>query len=104
VLKYIAVTRPHHPRRLDSVRSTRAEDRRPRHDDHRCAYLQMDEPFRVYMTAYQVFASADDCVAAVLKAAYEILQEQAAISDEKLRRTFLKKMSVHRQIMAEYGK
>jgi tetratricopeptide (TPR) repeat protein len=66
----------------------------------------MDEPFRVYLTGYQVLqATADPRAEALLKTAHRLLQEWAAqIGDEALRRSFLENVAAHREILAEFAK
>lgn len=63
-----------------------------------------DEPLRVYLNCWQVLAAVQDPRAeAVLRAAYERLQEHAAQIEEKgLRHTFLERVPAHRQIAAAY--
>jgi tetratricopeptide (TPR) repeat protein len=61
-----------------------------------------DEPFRVYLTCYQVLhASGDPRAQEILTTVYNLLQEQAAkITDEELHRSFLESIVVHREIVA----
>ena len=63
-----------------------------------------DEPLRIYLTCYQVLKMEKDPRAQeILTTAYELLQQWAnRISDEDLRRSFLKNVRAHRQIMDEY--
>jgi DNA-binding SARP family transcriptional activator/predicted ATPase len=63
-----------------------------------------DEPFRVYLTCYQVLVANQDARAArVLVTAHRLLQEQAAgINDERLRSSFLENISAHREIVAAF--
>lgn len=62
------------------------------------------EPFRVYLTCYQVLLAAGEPRAGeVLCSAYCTLQEQAKrIPDPRLRRSFLQGVAVHREIAALY--
>ena len=62
------------------------------------------EPFRVYMTCYQVLRALQDPRArGMLTIAYRCLHEQAAgISDAGRRQSFLEHNSAHRQIIAAY--
>jgi phosphoribosyl 1,2-cyclic phosphodiesterase/tetratricopeptide (TPR) repeat protein/anti-anti-sigma regulatory factor len=59
------------------------------------------EPFRIYLTCYQVLRAAQDPLAGVvLQTAYELLQEQALqIEDPALRSTFLEHNPTHRQLL-----
>lgn len=58
------------------------------------------EPFRVYLTCYQVLqANGDPRAGPTLQAAYRILQERAGrISDDEMRRSFLEDVAPHRAI------
>ncbi len=61
-----------------------------------------DEPCQVYLTCYHALrATEEDSLAqAILSKAHSLLQERAArISDERLRRSFLENVSVHREIV-----
>ena len=60
------------------------------------------EPFRIYLTCFQVLeTSQDDRAATVLASAYRQLQAQAAqIGDEELRRSFLENVAAHRELAA----
>ena len=62
------------------------------------------EPFRIYLTCYQVLQAVDDPRAEeILETAYEMLQERAAkIEDESLQRSFLENVPINREIIAEY--
>jgi len=74
------------------------------------AYLQTgsldgtDEPLRIYLTCYHVLkAEKDPRAQEILTTAYELLQQWAnRITDEDLRRSLLKNVRAHRQIMDEY--
>ena len=78
--------------------------------DEILAYLQTgsldgtDEPLRIYLTCYQVLKMERDPRAQeILTIAYELLQQWAnRITDEDLRRSFLRNVRAHRQIMDEY--
>lgn len=61
-----------------------------------------DEPFRVYLTSYQVLQAVDDARAGeLLQTACRLLQERAAgIQDERLRRSFLENVAAHRELLA----
>jgi predicted ATPase/class 3 adenylate cyclase len=61
-----------------------------------------DEPFRVYLTCYQVLRANKDLRAQeVLTTAYALLQEWAAkIGDEALRHSFLENVAANREIVA----
>jgi DNA-binding SARP family transcriptional activator/Tfp pilus assembly protein PilF len=62
------------------------------------------EPFRIWLTCYQVLeAGQDPRAGAVLAAAHEQLQEQRSnIHDEALEHTFLENVAAHREILAAY--
>jgi predicted ATPase/class 3 adenylate cyclase len=62
------------------------------------------EPFRVYLTCYQVLCAAQDPRAwDILNTAHSLLQEQAAkIGDEELQRSFLEDVAAHREIVAAF--
>ena len=72
-------------------------------------YLESDnfygarEPFRIYLTCYQVLSAAQDLRAhSLLETAHRLLHEWAAkIEDVRLRRSFLENISTHRAIVAE---
>ena len=74
------------------------------------AYLQAssldgtDEPLRIYLTCYQVLSAGQDPRAGeVLTAAYDLLQQWAKkITDEDRRRSLLRNVRAHRQIVDEY--
>jgi predicted ATPase len=78
--------------------------------DEILAYLQTgsldgtDEPLRIYLTCYHVLkAEKDPRAQEILTTAYELLQQWAnRITDEDLRRSLLKNVRAHRQIMDEY--
>lgn len=63
-----------------------------------------DEPFRIHLTCYLVLqACQDPRTQAVLESAHRQLQEQAIkISDDELRRSYLDKVAVNREIVVEY--
>ena len=63
-----------------------------------------EEPFRIYLTCYQVFAAnQDERAAAVLFIAYDLLQQRAArIPDEATRRSFIEGVAAHRQLEEAY--
>lgn len=58
-------------------------------------------PFQVYLTCYEVLeAVRDPRAAGLLAAGHDLLQGRAArIADEKLRRSFLDNVAVHRKLM-----
>lgn len=62
------------------------------------------EPFRVYLTGYQVLEAVGDPHARpLLREAYHLLQERAArLENETTRRSFLEKVSFHREIMQAF--
>lgn len=64
-----------------------------------------EEPLRVYLTCYRVLEALHDPRAPqILQAAVDLLEIQAAkIADEKMRRSFLEKISCHREIMDAHG-
>jgi predicted ATPase/Tfp pilus assembly protein PilF len=64
-----------------------------------------EEPFLVYVTCYRVLRAGEDPRAQkVLDTAYYLLQDQAnRIGDEKLRRSFLENVAVHREILSEWA-
>jgi len=63
-----------------------------------------DDPFRVYLTCYQVLkVSKDPRAPKILTDAYNLLQTRAGkISDENLRYSFLNNLAANRDIMREY--
>ncbi len=63
------------------------------------------EALVTYWNCYRVLRAARDSRAgAVLDTAYRVLQEQAArISDEEMRRSFLERVPVHREIVGEWA-
>ena len=65
----------------------------------------VDDPFLVSFSCYRVLeALEDDRIKPVLERAYLLLQAQAEkIQDEALRRSFLRNVAVHREIVAAYG-
>jgi len=65
-----------------------------------------EEPFRVYLTCYQVLqANQDPRAREILTTAHTLLQEQAArITDEETRRSFLENLPYHREIVREFAK
>ncbi|MCJ7432318.1 MAG: tetratricopeptide repeat protein, partial [Anaerolineales bacterium] len=64
----------------------------------------VNEPFRVYLTCYQVLNTRRDPRAAgVLRTAYELLMTQKAnIKDAKVEHSFLEVVAAHREIVAAY--
>ena len=76
------------------------------------AYLESNtlegawEPFRVYLTCYQVLQAGQDPHAhALLETAYDLLQARAAkINDGAARRSFLENVSFHRDIVRAFEK
>ena len=60
------------------------------------------EPFRIFLSCYHVLcANEDPRASALLRTAYDLLQEQAArIHDPELRRSFLENVVAHREIVA----
>jgi tetratricopeptide (TPR) repeat protein len=62
------------------------------------------DPFRVYLTCYQVLQACNDPrAAAILTKAHDVLQEQAKkIDDDQSRRSFLENITIHREIVAAY--
>jgi hypothetical protein len=60
-----------------------------------------DDPFRVYLTCYQVLAAvADPQAATILQQARQQLQDRAAkLPSETLRRSFLEHIPAHRELM-----
>jgi tetratricopeptide (TPR) repeat protein len=64
------------------------------------------EPFRVYLTCYQVLrANQDPRAGGILDTTHHLLQERAArISDEKMRRSFLENVAAHGEIVSEFAK
>jgi hypothetical protein len=64
-----------------------------------------DDPFRVYLTCYQVLRANDDPRAGhVLDTAYRLLQMRAGnIDDEQIRRSFLNNVPAHREILAKWA-
>jgi predicted ATPase len=65
----------------------------------------VDEPFRVYLTCYRVLhANQDPRAASLLATAHHLLQEWAAkISDEKMRHSFLKNVTIHQEIAQAFA-
>lgn len=63
-----------------------------------------DEPFRVYLTCYQVLkANQDPRAQNILDSVYALLQEQAdQFPDEEARRFYLENVPAHREIVAAY--
>ena len=63
-----------------------------------------DEPLRVYLTCYRALrANRDPRAGEILEAAYRLLQERATcINDERLRRSFLENVAVHREILTAW--
>jgi tetratricopeptide (TPR) repeat protein/tRNA A-37 threonylcarbamoyl transferase component Bud32 len=64
-----------------------------------------DEPLRVYLTCYHVLkATQDPRAETILATAHNVLQERAGtIVDEELRRSFLRDVSVHREIVDQFS-
>jgi len=64
------------------------------------------EPYRIYLTCYQVLsANQDPRARETLADAYNLLQERAEnIANESLRRSFLENVAVNREIISEYEK
>jgi class 3 adenylate cyclase/tetratricopeptide (TPR) repeat protein len=64
------------------------------------------EPFRVYLTCYQVLqANQDPRAPEILTAAHEMLHKWAArIADKERHRSFLQNVSSHREIVAEFAR
>jgi tetratricopeptide (TPR) repeat protein len=64
-----------------------------------------DEPFRVYLTCYQVLkANGDDRARRILETVYQDLQEQAAnINSETMQQAFLNDIVIHRDIILAWG-
>jgi predicted ATPase/class 3 adenylate cyclase len=62
------------------------------------------EPFRIYLTCYRVLkVNQDPRAGEILTIAYHLLGERAAkISDEEVRRSFLEKVTAHREIVSEF--
>jgi DNA-binding SARP family transcriptional activator/predicted ATPase/Tfp pilus assembly protein PilF len=62
------------------------------------------QPFRVFLTCYRLLLAGHDPRAeTVLATAYHLLQERAAqIEDDRLRRSFLKNVAAHREIVEEF--
>jgi predicted ATPase/Tfp pilus assembly protein PilF len=65
-----------------------------------------DEPFRVYLTCYRVLWAHDDPRApGILRMAHDLLQARAAmIGDERLQRSFLENVPVHRELVREFSR
>ena len=63
------------------------------------------EPLKIFLTCYQVLeANQDPRAEAILRSAYDLLDDRAAkISDEGLRRSFLENVVTHREIICEYN-
>ncbi len=63
-----------------------------------------DEPFRIYLTCYQVLRACGDSRARpLLEYAYCMLQSRAAeLRDDNLQRSFLWEVAAHREISEEY--
>lgn len=64
-------------------------------------FVGVDEPFAIYLTCYRVLqANHDPRATALLDTAYQRLQEYAGqIGDEPLRRSFLERVPVHRELV-----
>jgi len=65
-----------------------------------------EEPFRVYLTCYQVLlANQDPRASDLLNTANRLLWERAAkISDKELQRSFLEGVAVHQEIIREHNR
>jgi hypothetical protein len=65
----------------------------------------LEEPFRVYLTSYQVLRQAsDDRARQVVNTAYGLLQARAErTASEELRRFFLENVPVHRELIAAWA-
>jgi tetratricopeptide (TPR) repeat protein len=65
------------------------------------AFEGAEEPFRIYLTCYQVLrANRDPRAGDVLRTAQTLLQERAVrIGDAQLQRSFLENVAVHRELM-----
>lgn len=63
-----------------------------------------DEPFRIYLTCYEVLRACDDSRAnSVLEHAHDLLRSQAAnIEDEELHHSFLTQVASHRELIDLY--
>lgn len=64
-----------------------------------------EQPFRIYLTCYQLLAAEYDPRAEdVVQKAYQLLQERAnKIGDVGRQRSFLQNVPFHREIVAQYG-
>jgi hypothetical protein len=64
-----------------------------------------DEPFRVYLTCYQVLkANQDPRAQEILTTAHNLLQEHAGnTTDEEMRRSFLENVPAHRELVREWA-
>ncbi|MEA3439007.1 MAG: hypothetical protein U9R58_01875 [Chloroflexota bacterium] len=64
------------------------------------------EPYRIYLTCYQVLSANQDPRAnEILANAYALLQERAEnIADDSISRSFLENVAVNREIIKEYEK
>jgi predicted ATPase len=64
------------------------------------------EPYRIYLTCYQVLSANQDPRAdEILQDAYNLLQERAGnIADESQRRSFFENVAANREIVNEYEK
>jgi tetratricopeptide (TPR) repeat protein len=65
-----------------------------------------DAPFRIYLTCYRVLQAQHDLRGpGILQIAYQRLQARvAAISDERLRRSFLEQVPEHRELVWEHDR
>ena len=65
-----------------------------------------EEPFRIYLTCYQVLkANNDPRASTILTDAYNLLQTRATnISDEHLRQCFSNNVAANKEIVEEYEK
>jgi tetratricopeptide (TPR) repeat protein len=62
-----------------------------------------EEPFRIYLTCYQVLkANQDPRAQEILNTAHMLLQDQATRLDPDLRRSFLENVVAHREILAAW--
>ena len=64
------------------------------------------EPFRIYLTCYQVLkANQDPRAEEILETMNKLLQERASkIDDEDLHNSYLENVAVHREIIEEIAK
>jgi len=64
------------------------------------------EPFRIYLTCYQVLEAAEDsrAVGIINTACTCLMAQRACIWDETLKRSFLEDVAVNREILLAFGK